>query len=100
MDGGFIVTWIDFRFDSTGDVFAQKLDYAGNLLWNPVGAIVDTFVSTDQNSMVNETTLRGAHDGSGGAVIAWESNLRGDVADIYAMRINSNGSAPGTRSWA
>ncbi|MBK8131124.1 MAG: hypothetical protein IPK53_20160 [bacterium] len=95
VDGGFIVTWIDFRFDSTGDVFAQKLDYAGNLLWNPVGAIVDTFVSTDQNSMVNETTLRGAHDGSGGAVIAWESNLRGDVADIYAMRINSNGQ----RAW-
>jgi hypothetical protein len=84
-NGGFIVTWIDFRHDSTGDVFAQKLDYSGNKLWAPAGVIVDTNVT----SMVNETTMRGATDGSGGAIIAWEDNRNGDVADIFAQRLNS-----------
>ena len=89
-DGGFIVTWIDFRFDSTGDVFAQKINYAGELQWNPAGVIVDTNVT----SMVNETTMRGATDGSGGAIIAWEDNRNGDGADIYAQRIDANGNIP------
>lgn len=91
-DGGFIVTWIDFRFDSTGDVFAQKLDYAGNKLWAPEGVVVDTH----NTSMVNETTMRGATDGAGGAIIAFEDTRRGDAGDIFAQRILANG----TRGWA
>lgn len=95
VEGGIIIAWIDFRFDSTGDVFAQKIDYNGNLLWNPEGVIVDTFVSLN-GSMVNETTLRAAHDGDGGAIIAWEDNRNGDNADIYAQRVLSSGA----RGWA
>ncbi|MBK6764960.1 MAG: hypothetical protein IPG71_01255 [bacterium] len=93
--GGLIIAWIDFRFDSTGDVYAQKLDYSGNMLWGTEGVIVDTFVRAD-GSMVNETTLRSAHDRAGGAIIAWEDNRRGDGADIMAQRILANG----TRGWA
>jgi hypothetical protein len=93
--GGLIIAWIDFRFDSTGDVFAQKFDYNGNRLWNPEGVLVDTFVR-ENNSMVNETTLRAAHDGAGGAIIAWEDNRNNDNADIYAQRVLANG----TRGWA
>lgn len=91
-NGGFIIAWIDFRYDSTGDVFAQKLDLQGNKLWAPDGVVVDTFTT----SMTNETTLRGATDGAGGAVIAWEDTRRGDAADIFAQRILSNG----VRGWA
>ncbi len=85
-DGGFIITWIDFRYDSTGDVFAQKLNYAGELLWTPGGKVVDT----NMTSMTLEATLRGASDGAGGAVIAWEDDRLGSV-DIFARRIDSNG---------
>lgn len=94
VDGGFIIAWIDFRFDSTGDVLAQKLDYAGNHLWPVEGVIVDTFVRASDSGVL-ETTLRAAHDGQGGAIIAWESDMRGDP-DIYAQRILANG----TRAWA
>ncbi len=89
---GFIIAWIDFRFDSTGDVFAQKLNYAGTKLWAPEGVVVDTH----NTSMVNETTLRGASDGAGGAIVAFEDTRRGDAGDIFAQRILSNG----TRGWA
>lgn len=90
--GGFVIAWIEFRHDSTGDVFAQKLDYQGTKLWNPNGVLVDTHVVY----MVNETSLRCAHDGQGGAIIAWEDARRGDLGDIYAQRVTSSG----TRAWA
>jgi hypothetical protein len=93
-DNQWIVAWIDFRYDSTGDVMAQKLTDAGAPLWDPNGVVVDTFVRA-QSSMVNETTVRGVSDGAGGAIIAWEDNRRGDPADIYSQRILANG----TRGW-
>jgi hypothetical protein len=100
VDGGWIIAWIEFRLDSTGDVFAQKLDNNGNPMWlngwgDYTGVVVDSFVCYDTSgtcqSMVNETTLRAVHDGAGGAIIAWEDNRRGDPGDIFAQRVNQDG---------
>lgn len=89
-DNEWIVAWIDFRFDSTGDVFAQKITNSGIRMWDSAGVVVDAY-NSGQSHMVNETTVRGASDGAGGAIIAWEDTRRGDPGDIYAQRILSTG---------
>ncbi|MBU0507485.1 hypothetical protein KKH27_01430, partial [bacterium] len=88
VNGGWIIAWNEFRNDSTGDVYAMKLDENGYLWsgWDPMGNVVDTFYL----SAVNEVSLRAVHDGAGGAIIAWEDTRRDD-GDIYAQRILSNG---------
>jgi len=65
VNGGWIVAWIDFRTDTTGDVYAQKLDASGNLLWNATGVVVDSFLAPEFCA-VNEVTVRVVHDGQGG----------------------------------
>jgi hypothetical protein len=89
--GGWIVAWIDFRIDSLGDIWAQKLDDNGNKLWGDSGVLVDQL----PDSAVQEMTLRAAHDGQGGAIIAWEDLRSGDAGDILAQRVTSSG----TRAW-
>jgi hypothetical protein len=84
--GGYIIAWIDFREDTTGDVWAQKIDQNGNRLWASDGVLVNRYPY-----FVEETTLRAAHDGSGGAIIAWVDGRGGDAGDILAQRILSNG---------
>lgn len=97
VNGGWIVAWIEFRWDSTGDVYAQKLSDAGTRLWDPNGVVVDTFTCPPPcASMINTVTLRAAHDGSGGAIIAWEDNRRDPTLDIFAQHILYNG----TRDWS
>ncbi|MBM3325197.1 MAG: hypothetical protein FJY66_05975, partial [Calditrichaeota bacterium] len=41
--GGWIIAWIDFRDDTTGDVWAQKIDMDGNRLWNSTGVLVNSY---------------------------------------------------------
>ncbi|HEY3296981.1 MAG TPA: T9SS type A sorting domain-containing protein [bacterium] len=97
-DGNWIVAWIDFRFDSTGDVYAQKLTDSGTRLWaDTAGVVVDTFICSTPGcgSAVSETTLRAVGDANGGAIIAWEDTRRDPAGDIYAQHINANG----VRTW-
>ncbi|MFH1010030.1 MAG: hypothetical protein V1784_02190, partial [bacterium] len=84
--GGWIIAWIDFRSDTTGDVWAQKIDPDGNRLWDSTGVLVNSYPF-----YVAETSLRAVHDGSGGAIIAWIDGRGGDAGDIYAQHILSNG---------
>jgi hypothetical protein len=95
VDGGWVVAWIDFRNDSTGDVWAQKITNTGEFLW--VTAVGDSGVLVDELpfSPVNELSVRVVHDGAGGAIIAWEDQRR-DPGDIYAQHMTSSG----TRAWA
>lgn len=83
---GWIVAWIDFREDTTGDVWAQKLDQNGNKLWDEDGVLVNSYPY-----YVAETTLRAVPDENGGAIIAWVDGRGGDAGDIYAQHILSNG---------
>ena len=96
---GWIIAWIEFRFDSTGDVFAQKLNNQGQPQWlngwnDYTGVVVDTFICYDTTgcqSMVNETSVRVVSDAQGGAIVAWEDNRRGDPGDIFAQRVDNTG---------
>jgi hypothetical protein len=91
VDGGWVVAWIDYRNDTIGDVWAQKIDDNCNRLWGDSGVAVDELPQAG----IAEVTVRAVHDGSGGAIIAWE-DLRTDAGDIYAQRVTSSGS----RAWA
>lgn len=89
--GGAIIVWVEQRNNGETDIYAQRLDAAGNTLWG-VNAVVICSEQDDQQS------ISAIPDGAGGAIIAWQDARDGSfmVADIYAQRINSNGTAQWT----
>ncbi len=78
-----IFVWEDER-GSGSEVYAQKLDLAGNDLWTTDGVAVTDQPGTQFNAKLSP-------DGAGGAIITW-NDFRGGSFDIYAQRINSSGS--------
>ena len=84
---GAIMSWNDYRNDSDYDVYAQRIDINGSVLWTVNGVAV----STETNNQLNPQLIS---DYDNGAIIAW-SDYR-DIAtqslDVYAQRINSSGS--------
>jgi hypothetical protein len=81
--GGSIIIWRDDRTVNT-DIYAQRVDAAGNLLWMDTGMPVCTAPN-------NQTAPQAVPDGAGGAIIAWQDFRSGSTTDIYAQRIDSNG---------
>jgi len=92
---GAIVCWTErYRAtsDSDYDIFAQRVDSAGNILWQSQGVPVCSLSNT------SAWYPKMIADGSGGAIIAWEE--WGRIADgythVYAQRLDSLGN----RLWA
>ncbi|HET6348570.1 MAG TPA: T9SS type A sorting domain-containing protein [Candidatus Krumholzibacteria bacterium] len=81
--GGAIVSWLDTR---TGDydVYAQRVDGNGVLMWGPAGIAVCAAAGFQHSPYI-------AADGSGGAIMAWTDDRNG-APDIYAQRVNAAGS--------
>jgi hypothetical protein len=84
--GGAIVTWQDNRSGSW-DIYAQRVDGSGAVLWSLDGLAVCTALGTQQNPQI-------VSEGMGGASIVWQDN-RGGNWDIYAQQVD----APGTVRW-
>lgn len=80
--GGAIVSWVDNR-GGTNDVYAQRVDASGALLWN-AGGVPLCGAPGEQMATVLVS------DGSGGAVAAWRDARSGDF-DVYANRVLANG---------
>jgi len=88
--GGAIITWKDNRNSNDGDVYAQKINSNGEVLWTIEGTPICT--TTGYQGMQQLTT-----DNNGGAIITWSDGRNGSPnADIYAQSINSGG----TVQWA
>ena len=89
--GGAIVTWGDAREWPKWQVFAQRVDAAGNVLWKADGV---TICDESGYGDFEGPRPRLAVDGNGGAIIAWPDYRRGvpDLPDIYAQRVAGNGS--------
>jgi hypothetical protein len=79
-EGGVIVCWEDSR-NGTWDIYAQRVDSAGYLLWTDYGIPVADGPATQDNPVM-------VSDGEGGAIIAWEQPA---LSDVYAQRINGAG---------
>jgi len=88
--GGAIIAWHDRRDEpSSSDVYAQRVDSSGELLWAPTGVPVSTAPYTQFFPKI-------ASDGAGGAFIAWADD-RGTSSgrDIFARWIDADGTPQG-----
>jgi hypothetical protein len=84
--GGAILVWVDLR-DGEADIYAQRIDPDGNLMW-PVGSPsvdgVPVCATAEHQTWINVVS-----DGSGGAIVTWEHGV--SPGDIHAQRLDSNG---------
>ena len=88
-DGTYILAWSDYRNGdgSYTDLYAQKIDSDGNILWADNGIEICT-EAQDQSNMVI------VPDGSSGIISIW-ADFRDDPDDsigkLYAQRVSSEG---------
>jgi hypothetical protein len=81
--GGAVITWTDGRAGSSdNNIFAQRVDAGGKLLWDTDGIAV---CSAPQNQ---ERPVIVAFEG--GAVIAWNDSRSGNI-DISAQKLDLSG---------
>lgn len=91
--GGAIITWYDNRIGNY-DIYAQRINAAGVVLWAADGIPVCTATG-------NQNAQQIISDGSGGAIIAWsDGRVGGPNADILAQRIDASGTALWTTNGA
>jgi len=82
-----VIAWEDIR-SGVSDIYAQALDTAsGNPLWTVDGIPVST-------ANGSQLSPRLTHDGAHGTIVAWIDNR--NLYDIYAQKLNSNGTAQWT----
>jgi hypothetical protein len=90
--GGAVIAWHDLRFNNY-DVFGQRVDSLGTVLWTADGVSMCT--ASGNQRLPSVTT-----DGNGGALVAWFDG-RGSSEDIYAQRVSADGcSGPTALSFA
>lgn len=87
--GGAIITWQDRRNGSDYDVYAQQIDSSGRVKWDSNGISICA-VKGEQESP------RPVSDGRGGVIVTWQDRRNGDNYDIYAQRIDANGTTQWT----
>jgi hypothetical protein len=87
---GAIITWYYYGGSGNGDIFAQRIDSAGTLLWGVHGLGVCT------NPLQQSYPLLVA-DGFGGAIFTWNDmrNNATNSSDIYAQRVGASGTLGG-----
>lgn len=83
-NGGVIVVFEDNRDPFASDLYAQRIDGNGNLLWTTGGAPV----STAPNFQYTPHLIT---DGSGGAFITWWDNNNGGHAKVLVQHLNGSG---------
>ncbi len=90
--GGAILAWQDSRGALSYDIYAQRVDGTGALLWN---ASTGLAVCSAANNQVNPVLCT---DNANGAIIAWQDQRKGANvdADIYAQRVTGAGTVAWT----
>ena len=89
-----IISWQDYRADTGfSDIYAQKINRNGTILWIRDGVAVTT-------AWAQQWFLKMISDGEGGAIMTWEDGRGGDLtlSEIYAQRINNNGEVQWTEN--
>jgi len=84
--GGVIIVWRDYRNGISKDLYAQRVNGSGNVQWTTNGVLVCGAAGNQSDPQIE-------NDGAGGAIVAWQDDRNGAPnSDIYAQRVNSNGS--------
>jgi len=83
--GNLIVAWSDTRY-IYNDIYAQKLDPAGDPLWRTGGIVV-----SDEYYVQGGPSI--ASSGEGAFILAWEDqrDYSNQGRDLYAMRVDGSG---------
>jgi hypothetical protein len=83
--GGAFFAWDEVRSDAEWDfdIFAQRLDEDGNILWNPDGVPICTVSGAQADPTI-------VQDGEGGVIIAWRDQ-RDQYFKIYVQRVDGEG---------
>jgi hypothetical protein len=84
--GGAIVVWYGAPSPPGTNIYAQRVNGSGNLLWATDGVGVCTLAADQQTPQI-------VPDGQGGAVIIWFDLRNVTSWDIYAQRIDGSGAA-------
>jgi hypothetical protein len=85
--GGAVLIWQDWRDFPDADVYAQRIDASGNLVWPAEGLPVCTLSAFAGNPDIDR-------DGQGGFVVAWDDDRSmPGRKEIYAQRITIDGAA-------
>ena len=82
-DDNYIIAWIDFSNDLDGNVYAQKINNNGELLWPAGGKPVCVYAEI-------QIGLNMEADDNGGAFIVW-GDSRNPSKDLYAQRLDASG---------
>ncbi|NOT33227.1 MAG: T9SS type A sorting domain-containing protein [Candidatus Eisenbacteria bacterium] len=89
--GGVIVVWQDQRNGVDYDIYAQRINARGDALWTANGVAVCSATNAQILPVVTS-------DGAGGAIIAWQDFRNGSHYDVFAQRVNANGTTAWTAS--
>jgi hypothetical protein len=99
-NGGAIMSWSCDRTSDAADypsylydIYTQRIDTLGNILWTANGAPVCT--ATNSQSSPKIVPIDG-----GGAIVTWADLRGGANLDIYAQRLNANGTITDVRTSA
>ena len=80
--GGAVIVWTDTR-NGNEDIFAQRVNASGAVLWTSAGVAICTETGNQEYPTL-------VSDGSGGAIITWYDNRSGNY-DIYAQHVDAEG---------
>jgi hypothetical protein len=90
--GSFIIAWDTGTSGIDTDVYVQKLDGEGNLLWGTRGIPVCGDQIVEYYPSINiQSNPRIAADGTGGAIVIWKDRREIGNGEIYAQRISADG---------
>ena len=81
--GGTIIAWADQRNGAEYDIYGQRIDPTGDVVWASQGLAIAT--APDLQAMSCITT-----NGYGGIILAW-SDFRSSNGDIYAQQVTADG---------
>ncbi|HGJ65619.1 TPA: hypothetical protein ENS27_09540 [bacterium] len=85
-EGGAIIAWWDGKISYTEtDIYAQRINADGKILWKAGGIpICKASGAQQEHDMIA--------DGAGGAIIVWHDYRNANIArDVYAQRVNAKG---------
>ena len=80
-----IIVWNDRRGKSSWDIYAQAVNFEGQVLWQKDGIPIC-------RNAAGQSTHAIVRDGKGGAVVVWEDERKStEFQDLYIQRVNALG---------
>ena len=80
--GGAFISWVDYRFDDSGDIFIQHVSSDGTVLMDPNGTALAQQIG--QQISINMCT-----DSLGGVFVSWQDKRGGVDDDIYGTHVDA-----------